>query len=191
MICAPLYSRRLDDALALAADAFRSKARKGTRIPYLTHLLQVTVTVGENGGDEDQLCAAVLHDYLEDIDGATAAELAGRFGERVACLVAGLSDTVVRPKPPWEERKRAYLAHLAAAPADLKLVSCADKLHNARCIRRDLAQCGDAVWTRFSAPREKTLWYYREVVEALAAGWDHPLVHELRTEVDALVRQAG
>ena len=68
-----LYSPRIDDALQFTADAFRTIARKGSNVPYLTHLLQVMVTVGEHGGDEDQLIAALLHDYLEDVPGADAA----------------------------------------------------------------------------------------------------------------------
>ncbi len=186
----PCYSERLDRALALATVAFRDIRRKGTDIPYLSHLLQVMVTVAEHGGDEDQLIAAVLHDYLEDIDGSSAAELAAAFGDRVAGLVQGLSDTEVRPKPPWLERKQAYLAHLRSSPADLKLISAADKLHNARSIRRDLGRVGDAVWDRFSGTREQTLWYYRELVEALADGWESALLAELRAEVAALQADA-
>ena len=179
----PAYSVHLDDALVLAASSFREVYRKGTTTPYLTHLLQVMVTVGEHGGDEDQMIAAVLHDYLEDVDGSTPQQLADRFNPRVARMVAALSDTQVRPKPPWRERKEAYLAHLRDEPAEIKLISAADKLHNARCILRDLATIGPAVWDKFSAPREGTLWYYRSVVDALAHDWNHPLVDELRDAV--------
>ena len=187
----PAYSTRLDDALALAADSFRGVRRKGTAIPYLTHLLQVMVTVGENGGDEDQLIAAVLHDYLEDIEGSSAQQLAQRFGPRVASLVADLSDTELRPKPPWRERKEAYLARLEGKPADLKLISCADKLHNAECILRDLRSVGPAVWDRFSAPMEGTLWYYRELLKALGTGWSSPLLQRLENTVRTLHLEAN
>jgi (p)ppGpp synthase/HD superfamily hydrolase len=187
----PCYSRRLDEAIALAVDAFRNEVRKGTDIPYLAHLLQVMVIVAEHGGDEDQMIAAVLHDYLEDIEGASADELRRRFGDRVATLVLGLSDTTVRPKPPWEERKRAYVVHLADAPAELKLISAADKLHNARSIVHDLAANGDAVWDRFTGRRDGTLWYYRALVEALGQGWWSPLLDELTSTVAAMHRAAG
>jgi (p)ppGpp synthase/HD superfamily hydrolase len=184
----PRYSRLLDDALGFAADQFREKARKGTEVPYLTHLLQVMVTVAEHGGDEEQMIAALLHDYLEDIEGSDRRIVAERYGERVARLVEALSDTTVRPKPPWPERKQKYLDALAAEPHDVKLVSAADKLHNARCILRDHRTLGDALWKRFTASREETLWYYRRAVEALATGWEHPIVDELREVVDALHR---
>lgn len=184
------YTPRLDRALALAAHAFRETRRKATDIPYLSHLLQVMVYVAEAGGDEDQMIAAVLHDYLEDIDGATAGELDRAFGARVARLVVDLSDTTERPKPPWEDRKRAYIAVLETKPAELKLISCADKLHNAQCMRRDLVVHGDALWSRFSADREQVLWYYQAVAAALATGWEHRLLDRLHLEVAALVAES-
>lgn len=185
------YTQRLDQALALAASSFRTHIRKGSGVPYLTHLLQVMVTVGEHHGDEDQMIAAVLHDYLEDIDGSTGEEVEERFGPRVRGLVEALSDSVTLPKPPWKERKEKYLAHLRDEPEDVKLISAADKLHNARSILRDLGVVGEELWDRFTGTKEQTLWYYRGVVEALAHDWDHALVVELRSVVDAIHQKAG
>lgn len=186
----PAYSRRFDEAVALALDAFRHEVRKGTHVPYMTHLLAVTALVGEHGGDEDQLIAAVLHDWLEDIEGSSVEVLTERFGPRVAGLVVALTDATERPKPAWRERKERYLAHLAIEPADVKLISAADKLHNCRSIRRDHLAMGDAIYDRFTGRKEGTLWYYRAVVEALAVGWSSPLLDELRREVEALVAAA-
>ena len=187
----PCYSEKLDDALALATDAFRHRIRKGSGIPYLTHLLQVMVLVAEHGGDEEQMIAALLHDYLEDIEGAEASLLTERYGERVTQFVEGLSDSVGHPKPPWQERKETYIAHLRLAPADLKLISTADKLHNARSIHRDFRVVGEEIWDRFTATREQTLWYYRAIVDALATDWSHAMLVELQEEVEALHRAAG
>ncbi len=187
----PCYSDRLNRAVALATRAFRNQRRKGTQIPYLSHLFQVMVYVAENGGDEDQLIAALLHDYLEDIDSATADEVRELFGERVTEMVASLSDSTTTPKPPWAERKTTYLAALASKSPAIKLVSCADKLHNARSIHRDFRSVGGALWDRFTADRDQTLWYYRGVVRALGTGWSHPLLDELRTEVRDLHARVG
>lgn len=173
------------------ADAFRHRVRKGSGIPYLTHLLAVMVIVAEHGGDEDQMLAALLHDYLEDIEGSSPSEIEERFGPRVTQLVLALSDAIERPKPAWEARKRRYIAQLAHGAHDLKLISAADKLHNARSLVRDYRLVGDALWGRFSASREQTLWYYKSVVEALATGWQHPLLSELEQSVDELWRIAG
>ena len=190
----PGYSSLLDEAVALALDAFRPIRRKGTSVPYVTHLLAVTALVGEHGGDEEQMIAAVLHDYLEDIRAATPALLEERFGERVARIVQALSDTTEHPKPPWQERKRSYIAKLAVEPAEVKLVSAADKLHNARSVLRDLRGVGDAVFERFNTGgdhKARTLWYYEAVVEALGTGWSHPLLEELRETVEGMRRLAG
>ncbi|UJR85878.1 HD domain-containing protein [Sandaracinus amylolyticus] len=186
------YGPRVGEALQLAADAFAARARKGSGVPYLTHLLSVTTLVMEHGGDEDQICAAALHDYLEDIPGALASELEARFGARVTRLVRALSDaTDAQNKAPWKPRKLAYLAHLRDAPAEVKLISAADKLHNARSIVDDHRRIGDEVFTRFTASREETLWYYREVVRALAHEFDHPLVDRLREAVNDIHRATG
>ncbi len=187
----PCYSERLDAAIALATDAFRYKVRKGSGIPYITHLVQVMVFVAEHGGDEDQMIAAVLHDYLEDIESATGQEVEKRFGPRVRRFVEALSDATTHPKPPWKERKLAYLEELRTEPPEVKLISAADKLHNARSIRRDLSNLGMAVFDRFSASREQTLWYYESVVVSLGHEWSHPLLDELNREVRALLDEAG
>ncbi|MBK7581434.1 MAG: HD domain-containing protein [Myxococcales bacterium] len=187
----PAYSTRLDEALGFVADAFRHRARKGSGVPYLSHLLAVAACVSEHGGDEEQTIAALCHDYLEDIPGADAALLESRFGARVARLVVGLSDSVTQPKPPWKERKLAYLAKLRDEPDELKLISAADKLHNASAILRDHRAIGEAVWDRFTATRDETLWYYRGVLSALGTGWNHPLLDELSTAVRAMHAAAG
>lgn len=184
----PCYSSRLDQALALAADAFRGHRRKGTAVPYLTHLMQVMVWVGEHGGTEDQMIAALLHDYIEDIRGASPQTLEDLFGPHVRRLVEALSDSHTHPKPPWRARKEAFLAHLRQQPAEVKLICACDKLHNARSILRDRTVVGEAIWERFTGKREGTLWYYREVVAALAQGWEHTLLDALRATVDALHR---
>ncbi len=187
----PLYSERLDDALAFAATTFRHVTRKDGGTPYLWHLLAVASMVGEAGGDEDQVIAGVLHDYLEDIDGGSSAILVSRYGRRVASLVEILSDATTRPKPPWRERKERHIARLRSAPPEAKLIAVCDKLHNARATLRDLRALGPVVWDRFSAPRDETLWYYRSMAEALATGFPHPLVDELQSLVRDLHAAAG
>lgn len=185
------YGARIDLAQAFVAEAFRGVYRKQTSIPYLTHLWAVAALVGEHGGDEDQLIAALLHDVLEDVPHVTEVDLERRFGERVARLVVGMSDTVVHPKPPWQERKERYLAHLAHASPDLKLICCADKLHNCRSVVRDHKVLGDAIFDRFNAPKSATLWYNRELVAALGTGWSHPILDEFREAVAELHVRSG
>lgn len=187
----PQYSERLDLALSFVAAEFRAHIRKGSGVPYLSHLLAVAATVSEHGGDEDQTIAALCHDYLEDVRGAHVSELEKRFGTRVAHMVEALSDCFGHPKPPWEERKRGYIARLASEPPELKLISAADKLHNASAILRDYRVKGEAVFERFTASRDQTLWYYREVLTALGTGWTHPLLDELERVIEELHAAVG
>ena len=185
------YSERVDDALSLACDAFRSIRRRGSGVPYLSHLLAVAALVAEHGGDEDQIIAALLHDALEDIRDIRASDLEARFGPRVSGFVVALSDTTVYPKPPWLQRKQDYLAKLRSESPELKLISSADKLHNASTILRDFGLVGEDIWDRFTATREQTLWYYREVLAALSHGYSHPILGELRHVVLQLHQAAG
>lgn len=175
------YSNKFENAFLCAAEWHREQSRKGTSIPYITHLLAVASTMGENGGIEDEVIAALLHDAIEDQGGAvTREEIRRRFGDNVAGIVDEVSDTDVVPKLPWPERKEAYVARVRSAQRSARLVSVAGKLHNARSILRDLRTEGDALWRRFTGSKEETLWYYRALVEAFrAAEGLEDLVEEL------------
>lgn len=161
------------EALALASELHGTQTRKGTEIPYIAHLLAVSAIVLEHGGSEDEAIAALLHDAIEDAGGdATRARIADQFGEPVAQIIDGCSDDNPAPgqkKRPWRERKDAYIAHLAEASPSVLLVSAADKLHNALSIDWDYNALGEALWSRFNAPRDDILWYYRALIEAMDA----------------------
>jgi len=161
---------RLVAAFRYAAELHASQLRKGTDIPYISHLMAVTATVLEHGGDEDQAIAALLHDAIEDHPdgGRTRDTIRARFGDRVVTLVEACTDADTYPKPPWRERKERYLEHLPQAPRAARLIVLADKLHNARAILADHRAIGEQVWARFNAPKDATLWYYRALADAFA-----------------------
>jgi len=186
-------SERFADALVYATGLHAGQVRKGSGVPYIAHLLAVTALVLEYGGDEDTAIAALLHDAVEDQGGAaTRGAIAARFGEPVAAIVDGCSDTDVVPKPPWQARKEAYIAHVAGAPPAVLLVSASDKLHNARSILADYRQVGEALWDRFTGSRAGTLWYYRALVAAYRQTAAPPaLVDELDRTVSELERLSG
>src|SRR5215210_4381152 len=162
------YTEKFEKALVRASRLHRDQVRKGTDVPYITHLLAVASIVGENGGTEDEVVAALLHDAPEDQGGEVRLEeIRAHFGDEVAEIVDGCTDTYEDPKPPWRERKERYLAHLASATDSVRLVSSADKLHNARTVLADYRLVGEDLWTRFNGKKEGTLWYYRAVAEAL------------------------
>jgi (p)ppGpp synthase/HD superfamily hydrolase len=153
---------RFNDALMFAMDRHADHVRKGTKIPYVAHLLGVASLALEYGANEEEAIAALLHDAVED-QKATLQEIREHFGDALADIVDGCSDTDVTPKPPWRERKEAYIAHLRDASPSVRLVSAADKLHNARAILRDYRNKREALWKRFNGGRDGTLWYYREL----------------------------
>jgi (p)ppGpp synthase/HD superfamily hydrolase len=186
------YGERLGEAVSYAARAHRDQRRKGTQVPYVTHLLAVAAIVGENGGTEDEVVAALLHDAPEDQGGeARLEDIQQRFGEEVAGIVAGNTDTFKDPKPPWRERKERYVARIAHEPESVRLVSAADKLHNARSILADLRSSGDELWQRFNGGKEGTLWYYRALVEAFEIAGSNPVVEELDRVVAEMERLSG
>ena len=185
----PLLTARFEDALVYATRLHARQERKGTAIPYLSHLLAVTALVLEDGGDEDEAIAALLHDAIEDQGGAaTREEIRQRFGERVAAIVDGCTDTDIEPKPPWRARKEQYVAHVRHAPAEVRRVSVADKLHNARSILADLRRDGPATLDRFKGGRDGTLWYYRALVDVYREAGACPMVDELERVVAELER---
>ena len=156
----------------------------------MAHLLGVASIALDHGADEEEAIGALLHDAVEDQGGApTLAEIRRRFGDRVAGIVEGCTDSDATPKPPWRARKEAYVAHVRHASPSVRLVSASDKLHNARTVLADFRTCGEELWGRFKGGRDGTLWYYRALVDAYSAAGRTPLVEELDRVVS--VRSRG
>jgi len=189
-----MLTERYADALQLAWRLHDGHLRKGTQIPYVSHLIAVSSIALEHGANENEAIAALLHDAVEDAGGLPTLEMIRtRFGADVADIVDGCTDAYAEPKPEWRARKEAYVKHLATASPSVRLVSNADKLHNARSILSDLRVHGCKLWARFTAPKEGTLWYYRSLVQAFASHGRTPLVDELDiavTEIERLARTA-
>ena len=181
---------RFQRALAYSTELHAGQSRKGTSVPYIGHLLSVTGIALEHGADEDEAIGALLHDAVEDAGGQpTLMEIRKRFGDRVARIVEGCTDTDVVPKPPWQTRKEQYIEHLKMeTDRSVLLVSGADKLSNVRAILSDYHEIGDAVWERFSGARDGTLWYYRTLSEIFTTKFDSPLSRELARVVEQLLR---
>jgi (p)ppGpp synthase/HD superfamily hydrolase len=184
-----ISTHRFEAALIYALHLHAHQKRKGTTIPYISHLLAVAALVLEDGGSEDEAIAALLHDAIEDQGGEpTRQEIRRRFGDKVVEIVDGCTDTDQTPKPPWLERKKQYLEHLRSASPEVLRVSAADKLHNARSHLSDLRRHGTAMWGRFNGGREGTLWYYRRLVQVFRESGPSFLVEELDRVVSELER---
>lgn len=187
-----ILSDKYREALILAFDLHRSQARKGSGVPYMGHVLGVSSLVIENGGDEETAIAALLHDTVEDQGGhSTLEDIRERFGDRVATIVHGCTESAEDPKPPWRERKERYLMHLKSASSEVQLVAACDKLYNVQSILADHAVVGEQLWERFSGGRDGVVWYYHSAAEAFTA--ENRVVQALRNAVkdlNAIVRRA-
>ena len=186
-------SSRFSEALRGAADLHAKQTRKGTKIPYIAHLLGVASIALHHGADEDEAIAALLHDAVEDAPAELGANwvrnwLRFRFGERVLDIVDGCTDADVKPKPAWRIRKEAYVTRVHKEPASVILVSASDKLHNASAILADYRELGHKLWSRFNrdAGRAGVIGYYRGMVTAYQTTGHHP---RLVRELDAVVTQ--
>lgn len=189
----PRLGPKFQEALGFAAELHRTQTRKASQVPYVGHLLSVAGLVIEADGTETEAIAALLHDAAEDQGGdVTLTRIEQRFGPEVAAIVEECSDTVLTPKPPWRERKQAYIEHLNTVSDSTIRVSMADKLDNARAILRDLRRFGPKVWQRFSTddPHEH-LWYYRSLLEVYRRRSDSWLVDELSRVVETLAEEIG
>jgi hypothetical protein len=199
-----VLSPRFTEALAVAAELHAAQRRKGSGVPYVSHVMAVTAIAFEYAATEDQAIAALLHDAIEDAPPAIGAAgvrqlILERFGADVLGIVEDCTDADSHPKPPWRPRKQAYISHVAAAVPGALLVSAADKLHNVRTILDDFRREGDLVWRRFSpdAGKSGTIGYYRGLVTAFRARAGDGtlsflrLVNDLDAQVSALEILAG
>jgi (p)ppGpp synthase/HD superfamily hydrolase len=170
--------------------------RKGTGIPYMAHLLGVaSMVMGEAGHaavpvTEDMVIAALLHDAAEDHGGMLRLrDIEHNFGSNVARMVEGLSDSLTEDpdnKQSWPERKQAYIERLRNEPADVRLISAADKLYNARAILEDYREIGPKVWERFKRGRDDQIKYFDQLLEVFKSSAANRIVKELERVVNEL-----
>ncbi len=179
-----MLSERFTTALTYATQLHANQVRKGSGVPYVAHLLGVASIALEYGANEDEAIAALLHDAIEDQGGAaTREEIRRRFGDNVTAIVDGCTDADTTPKPPWRQRKEAYIAHIPTASPSVLLVSLADKLYNAQSILKDYRVLGESLWERFQGRKEGTLWYYRALVDAFKKTGTTVIIAELERVV--------
>lgn len=187
-----MLTEKIAQALALAVEAHNGQKRKGTNIPYLAHPMGVASIALDHGADEEQAMAALLHDAVEDGGPHYAKRIRDQFGDRVADIVEGCTDGVPDSsgkKEAWKPRKERYISHLQKATDDVLLVSGSDKLHNARAIVEDLLRIGPAVFDRFTATQEQTIWYY-ETLSGVFSNRGTPVAKALSDTVQRMKQLA-
>lgn len=175
----------IEKALKVAAIAHENQYRKKTNIPYFTHPVAVGMILMRAGYGDVLIAAGILHDTVEDTP-LTLAEIEESFGSSVAKIVQGCSEP--DKSLPWEDRKKHTIEYLKTAPSDIRVVACADKLHNVRSIINDYEQLGEEVWKKFKRGKEQQKWYYTNVIKSLESQSSFHLLEELKIEVNRLFK---
>jgi len=183
----------LNKAIQEAAVAHGDQKRKCTDIPYITHPFMVAMILSEAGYTEDEVVAGVLHDTLEDTH-LTEDYIENLFGEHVAAIVVGCTEPN-RSGKSWEDRKQHTIDYLKTATSEIRAVSCADKLHNVRCMTTDYEEIGERLWNRFKAGKDEQEWYYKGLVGSFCDGLEqHPddsIFHQFKMAVSQLFDSAN
>jgi (p)ppGpp synthase/HD superfamily hydrolase len=176
----------IEIALKTAAKVHEKQYRKGTDIPYITHPVAVGMILMKAGYSEELVAAGILHDTVEDTE-LSLQDIEQLFGRNIAQIVEGCSEP--DKSLSWEDRKKHTIEYLKSAPEEIRVVACADKLHNIRSIASDIEQFGEQVWGRFKRGKEQQEWYYTHVIESLGLQSNFQLLDELKIEVERLFKR--
>ena len=174
----------IEKAIAFATQAHEGQFRKGTTRPFIVHPLEVGQIVATMTDDAEIICAAFLHDTIEDCEEVTRETIACEFSERVADLVDQESEDKSKT---WIERKGTTIERLKSAPWEVKIIALGDKLSNMRDIDRDYPLNGDNLWNRFRMKDKKMIgWYYQGIMKSLQESMEEMEAFE---EYSRLVRK--
>lgn len=176
----------IEKALQTAALAHEGQYRKNTNIPYIVHPVAVGIILQKAGYSNEVIAAGILHDTVEDTD-LTLSDIEQEFSYEIATIIEGCSEP--DKSLSWEERKQHTIEFLKTASEEIRVVACADKLHNARSIRQDVEQSGEEVWSRFKRGKDQQEWYYRNVLKSLGHSSTFPLLEELKMEIERLFKR--
>lgn len=175
----------INKAIDFAVRAHKNQFRKGTKIPFILHPMEVGVIVSKMTSDQEIISAAFLHDTVEDCPDVSIEDIRREFGERIASMVDCESEDKSKT---WMERKGHTISYVKnQATREVQFIAMADKLANVRSLVADYQKVGDELWNRFNM-KDKNMqgWYYRSMIDSLSALSEYPeyqeyvqLVHSL------------
>jgi len=172
-----MYTYKVEQAIQAASILHESHARKGTvPIPYITHLVGVTLIIRDYTTDEDVLVAAMLHDTLEDTE-YTTEELHKDFGETVSAIVQTLS-VINTDSLSWFEQKQQLARQLKTGPQASVLIMAADCAHNFRSIIEDYTNDHNAFLSDFGTNVEDRIMGYELIANVINSRLKSGIVHE-------------
>ena len=173
----------IDLAIKVSTKAHEGQYRKGTNLPYISHPYAGGMLLMSSECTSEVVAAGILHDTVEDTE-LTLLDIEEQFGPKVASIVEECSEP--NKEWSWEERKEHTIEYLKTAPIEVKLVTCADKLHNVRTMYENYQLEGEDFWNRFNRGKEKQAWYYRNIVKSLRVNSTFPMLDALQEEVEKL-----
>jgi (p)ppGpp synthase/HD superfamily hydrolase len=178
----PLLKRALDQAAVWHRD--QKRKYPGVDVPYMSHLAGVSILLARHGFDDEVVAAGALHDSIEDC-GVTVNEVSQLFGERVAHLVAAVSET--DKSLPWEERKQRYVEQFSKNPWEAQAITIADKIDNFQSIIVCKQYHGDP-WAMFKRGRESQMWRFLQLQQRVRTLPHHALISAFDEALEALTK---
>lgn len=178
-------SDKIDKAIKFATNAHKNQRRKTTGEPYIVHPVSVMNIVCRYTDDEDIVCAAVLHDTIEDTP-TSAEDIENCFGEKIKNIVVQESEPDKNWS--WEQRKQHTINRIECCnDKGCLLIACADKLDNLNCCLHAKKEIGDDVWKHFKRGYKDQKWYHTSLLKAFKKQMpDCKIVDEYESVVNEL-----
>lgn len=182
-----LFTAKIQKAIRRASLLHEGQKRKCDGSPYITHLFGVALILSHYVSDEDVVVAGILHDVLEDVptEKYDGAKMQKEFGNRIYAIVKEVTEDKdpeedrTKSEVLWIKRKQRYIDNLKNDSHEALLVAAADKIHNLLSMLESYEKYGEEIWQHFKAPRDRRIWFYREVFAVISARLTHPIVQEL------------
>ena len=185
------FTPKIQKAINVASLAHQNQKRVGLDLPYIVHPFAVMLIIAEFRDNEDLLCAALLHDIVEDNLEYTREIVSSEFGESVATIVDYVTetrtvDTNGQFMESWDERKAKYLARLSEASENAVILSAGDSIQNLNSLVETYRKCGPEIWKSFGASINKKLNYYRQVEQIVQKRTDCKIKNALKESLSRL-----
>jgi len=182
-----MYTFKVEQAIQAAAVLHQNHMRKGAvPIPYISHLVAVTMILRDYTSSENALVAALLHDTLEDTD-YTAADMTDDFGEEVTAIVTALTEPTYdgERKLTWLETKKRYATQIRKGPLDAVMIAAADKSHNFRTTVDDYHDDPNRFMQDFGKNLDERHEAYQDIANAINGRLRDGIVHEFNHTFEA------
>ena len=175
-----MYSYRIEQAIRAAAILHKGQLRKGAApLPYITHVIAVTMIAADYTENEEVIIGALLHDTLEDTD-YTPEELQEDFGGEVRDIVEDLTLGFVESdhEISWKERKTKYAKKLKKASEPALIIAAADNIHNMRTIVEEYYDDHIRFITDFKGTVDDRALMYQDISNTLNRSLKNDIIHE-------------